>query len=144
MQGNWGDQPGGGGSGQQPPGGGFGPPPGEQPAWGAPPPSDFGGGAGGGGGAPAGIDPVAIAATVVGALSLFLCWCCYLGFPLAVVALGLGIFGITRANQPGANPTSKTLSIVGIALGGLSVVLDIVSLIVGMGAGMLDGITRNM
>ena len=145
MQGNWGDQPGGGGGGQQPPGGGFGPPPGgdfgpppgAQPAWG-PPQSDMGGGPVGG--PPQGIDPVAIAATVCGALALFLCWCGCLGFPLSLAAVGLGIFGMVRAGKPGAHPTSKILSIVGIALGGIDLIIAIIGLFMGLGANVLNSV----
>jgi len=155
MQGNWGDQPGGGGGGgggggfgQQPPaappGGGFGPPPGGQPGWGAPPPSD----SGGGGGQPqAPIDPIAMASVGVGVLSLILCVCCPGGLLFAIVALGLGGFAMTRANVPGANPSSKSLAIAGLAVGGVSLLLNVVRLIMmfaGLGAGMLDDMTRNM
>lgn len=84
---------------------------------------------------PQGLDPVTIASTVTGALSLFLCWCCWFGFPLAGVAVGLGIFGMTRAKLPGANPTSKTLAMVGLGLGGLSIVLSLVYFLINMFAG---------
>ena len=149
MQGNWGDQPsGGGGVGQQPlaapPGGGFGPPPGGQPGWGGPPPSDFGSG---GGQPQAPVDPIAMASLGVGVLSLILCVCCPGGLLFAIVALGLGGFAMTRANLPGANPTSKTLAIAGLAIGGVSLLLNLVRLIMmfaGVGAGVLENMTRNM
>ena len=150
MQGNWGDQPGGSGSGfgQQPPaappGGGFGPPPGGQPGWGAPPPSD----PGNGGAQPqAPIDPVAMVALGVGVLSILLCVCCPGGLVFAIVALALAGFAMSRANVPGANPSSKPLAMAAIAVGGVSLLLNIVRVIMmfaGLGAGMLDDMTRNM
>jgi hypothetical protein len=101
------------------------------------------GGGGGMGGPPQGIDPVAIAATVCGALGIFMCWCTCLGFPLSFAGLGLGIFGMTRAGKPDANPTSKILSIVGIALGGLALIIAIISLVMGVGMNALSA-AQNM
>lgn len=153
MQGDWGNPQGGGGPGA-PGGGGFGAPGGSHGAapgggWGpapgaAPPPGTPYGAPPPGGGA---LDPVSIAAAVLGALSLFMCLCCTpIGIALALAGAGLGAFGVSRANNPalGFNPTSKTLSIVGIVVGGFSVLLNIVAIILSFTGTVLPSLLRDL
>jgi hypothetical protein len=49
---------------------------------------------------------------------------------------------LSKANQPGANPTSKTLAIVGLGLSGFALLLDIASFFLGLGANMLEQMSR--
>ena len=117
MQENQGDPPGG-GFGNPPSGGGFGPPPGGGLEEGPPPR----------------IEPLAIASTVLGALSFFLCWCSCIGIPLAVGGAVTGAIALSKANQPGSHPTSKTLALIGLGLSIVILILDIASLFLGFGA----------
>ena len=157
MQGNQGNPPGGGfgnppgnGGFGAPPSGGFGPPP--SGGFGAPPSGGFGPPPGGGfgpppgggfeGGTPPQVDPLAIASAALGALSLFLCWCGCIGIPLALGGAATGVMALSKANQPGGNPTSKTLAIVGLGLSGFALLLDIASFFLGLGANVLEYMSR--
>ena len=65
-------------------------------------------------------DNWAIAATVVGVLSLCLAIIPLCGFPTSLAAIGLGAFSLKAPNR-------RTLAIVGIVLGGIAILLSICS-----------------
>jgi len=131
--------------GQQPPagGGGFGQPPQQGGGgWGAPPQGGGGGfpppqqmGSGGGGGGQK-MEVLAIVSLVAGVVGLVSC-CCILGVPLPIVAIATGAFALKKiGDDPGLG--GKPLAIAGIALGGLTLILSIVSLIFNIGSGVMS------
>ena len=123
-----------------PPGGGFGPPPGG--GFGPPPGGGFGPPPGGGfeGGPPPQVDPLAIASTALGALSIFSCCCTCIGIPLALGGAATGAMALSKANQPGGHPNSKTLAIVGIGLSAFALLLDVASFFLNIGASVMKNL----
>lgn len=74
-----------------------------------------------------------IISLVCGVLS-FLLFCCYGGVPLGIAALITGYLGIQNINKDSLNYTGRTLAIVGMIFGGISVALSIIGLIfIGIG-----------
>lgn len=70
---------------------------------------------------------LAIAALVLAVLALLICWIVvvnFLAFPLALVALGLGIPALVKGLK--ARNAAKTLSIVALSLAGVSIVTAVV------------------
>ena len=84
------------------------------------------------GGPPPNPNPVlAIVSLVTGIISLIPGCCCGLiGIPMALVAIGTGIAGIVMANSGKAS--GKGMAIAGVILGGLYVLVFIVSLILNL------------
>jgi hypothetical protein len=74
---------------------------------------------------------LAVAALVVGIFALLLCWTIIGGIGLGLIALVLGVIGLSRSRSDGAS--GGGLAIGGIALGMLGVIASIVLVIVGIG-----------
>ncbi|MFJ9344317.1 DUF4190 domain-containing protein [Streptomyces sp. NPDC101733] len=73
---------------------------------------------------------MATAALVTGGASLLLLWLWFVGIPLAVVAIGLGIAGIRRARAAGNDGRGRAVA--GLVLGCVTVVLAGVLVAVGV------------
>jgi hypothetical protein len=88
-------------------------------------------------------DPLAIASTVLGGMSLLMCFCCgVLGSPVPIAAIVCGAMSLSRqSKEPDRfSATSKPLAVTGIALGAISLVLMAVALALGMGARVLEAL----
>jgi len=73
---------------------------------------------------------LAIASLVTGILSLFPGCCCgFIGIPLALVALVMGIISISQINASGGQIGGKGMAIAGTVLGGVAVAVDILAII---------------
>ncbi|MEU7280013.1 DUF4190 domain-containing protein [Streptomyces sp. NPDC045431] len=73
---------------------------------------------------------MAIAALVTGVLSLLLFWLWFVGVPLAIAAIVLGVIAMRRARQGRA--TGKGMAITGLVLGSLAVVGTAILIAVGV------------
>ena len=112
-----------------PPPYGYGPPPGAMPPGPPPNPMNPMG--------PMGMPPqgpkssgLAIASLVTGILSLFPGCCCgFVGIPLAIVALVMGIISIQQINASGGQLGGKNMAIAGTILGGVAIAVDIVAIV---------------
>lgn len=58
-------------------------------------------------------NPLALASLVCGIASAPLLFCCYIGLPLSLVALGLGVAGLIQSDQ--LNGLGRTHAIAGMA-----------------------------
>jgi len=118
-----------------PPGGSVPPPPGAQPgagapAWGAPAPGGFTPAAPYGGAPQSGSNGLAVAALVVGIISLVGVFCFgFLGLLLGVIAVVLGVLGLKKANGLPGQP-QRGLAIAGIVTGSLGVVASIAFILI--------------
>lgn len=74
---------------------------------------------------PASSNGSAVAALVLGILSLVLFWMCGLGVVLGVLAVVLGVVGLQRANKEPDRP-QRGLAIGGIVTGGVAIVVSAV------------------
>ena len=73
---------------------------------------------------------LAIASLVTGILSLFPGCCCgFVGIPLALVALVMGIISITQINASAGQVGGKGMAIAGTILGGVAVAVDILAIV---------------
>lgn len=150
---------GGGGYGPPPGGGGYGPPPGAGggDGYGAPPPGGFGGGApfgppgggpqmpggygpGGPGFAPAGATSgLAVGALVTGILAIPTTCCCSIGsLPLGIAACVLGGIAMSKIKADPQRYGGKGMALAGLICGGISILLAIVLLVLGMGQALID------
>ena len=145
-------------------GGGYGPPPG---GYGAPPPGGYGGPPGGGGFGgppPGGFGPggpqmpgpmgpgfgpqgssngLAMGAMICGILALpTTCCCSILSFPIAVAAIIMGAIAMSKAKAEPHIYGGKGMAIAGVACGGVSILLAIVFLALGMGQALVDQYQR--
>lgn len=140
--------PGGGPPGYGPPGGGppmggppgYGPPPGGPPGYGPPPGGGFGpppGGFGPPGGPPGGMmmgpggqkfHALAITSMILGILSIPSCCCWFLGAPMAVAGLVLGIVGLGKIRQQPQLYKGGGMAIAGIVCAGVAILLDLVAI----------------
>ncbi len=80
------------------------------------------------------MEPLCIAACACGGASVPLsCCCAFLGAPLAIAGIVLGIIGMSKlGKEPGRfADNSKILAIIGIAAGGVGMLLTVASLIFG-------------
>ena len=68
---------------------------------------------------------------VLGILSLVL-MCCYLGIPLGAGAAITGFIGMNRANSDPSKFGGKELAIIGLVLGGISFVLSVIFIFLGV------------
>ena len=125
---DFGQPPGGGGFGQQP--GGFG----------GPPPGSQGFGPGGGGVAPQKTETLAIVSAIAGVIGSLSCCCC-LFVPLPIAAIATGAIGLNKIKAD-PNLKGKELAIVGIALGGLVLLLTIASIVFNLVTGGVDALTH--
>ncbi|NGN64614.1 DUF4190 domain-containing protein [Streptomyces sp. A7024] len=73
---------------------------------------------------------LAVAALVTGILSVLLLWLWFVGLPLAIAAIVLGVMAIRRTRQRGVR--GRAMAIVGVVLGGAAVLLAAILLIVGV------------
>ena len=73
---------------------------------------------------------LAIASLVTGILSLFPGCCCgFVGIPLALVALVMGIISIQQINASAGQMGGKGMAIAGTVLGGVAVAVDILAIV---------------
>lgn len=73
---------------------------------------------------------LAIASMVTGILSLFPGCCCgFIGIPLAIVALVMGIISINQINASGGQLGGKGMAIAGTITGGVAVAVDILAIV---------------
>ncbi|MEV7730022.1 DUF4190 domain-containing protein [Streptomyces sp. NPDC087917] len=77
---------------------------------------------------------LATAALVTGIASLLLLWLWFVGIPLALAAIGLGIAGLRKARVVGNNGRGKAIT--GLILGSVGIVLAAV--LVGVGVSILN------
>ncbi|MFJ8649266.1 DUF4190 domain-containing protein [Streptomyces sp. NPDC093546] len=77
---------------------------------------------------------MAIAALVTGVLSLLLFWLWFVGIPLAIAAIVLGVIAVRRARRGRA--AGKGMAITGLVLGALTVVGT--ALLIAVGVSVLD------
>jgi hypothetical protein len=89
------------------------------------------------GGAPASTHPLAIAALVLGILSLFTCCCWGLGILPSLAAVICGGIGLSKINQAPHMHDGKGLAIAGIVCGSVGIVLAILGLVMNV-AGQLS------
>lgn len=82
-----------------------------------------------------------IVSLVCGILA-FVLICCYGGIPFGLAALILGFLGMQNVNKDPAKYGGKTLAIIGMALGGIAFVLNIILLIFGIAGGVLSNLQR--
>ena len=129
MNNNYGPPPG-----FNPPPFGYGPPPGAPPPPNPMNPMGFGG-----------MPPMpprnhglAVASMVCGILAIIPGCCCGLfGIPLSIAALIMGIVAITQINASGGQLTGKGMAIAGAVCGGVSIGLDVVSVIFNVSSEMM-------
>ena len=132
--------PPGGGGGYGSPGGGLGPPGG----YGPPPGGSFG--PGGYGAPPPGFAPppmppgqyvepprtngLAIASLVTGILAIVPGCCCGLfGIPLSIIAVVMGLVGMSQINASQGRYVGKGLAIAGLSCGGVAIGLDVLGMV---------------
>ncbi len=143
--GGYGPPPGGGGGGGYgaPPPGGFG---GGGPPFGGPPggpqmPGGYGpGGPGGPGFGPAGAtNGLAVGALVTGILAIPTTCCCSIGsLPLGIAACVLGGIAMSKIKADPQRYGGKGMALAGLICGGISILLAIVLLVLGMGQALID------
>ena len=78
---------------------------------------------------------LAIASMVTGILAIVPGCCCgFLGIPLSIVALVMGIISIQQINNSGGQIGGKGMAIAGTICGGVAVALDVVGIIFNVGS----------
>jgi len=114
-----------------PPPFGYGPPPGAPPPMnpmnpmGVPPP-------------PPGNNGLAVASLVCGILALFPGCCCgFIGIPLSVVAVVMGIVAMNQINASGGQMGGKNLAIGGLVCGGIAIAVDICAIVFNVSSSMM-------
>lgn len=157
--GGYGPPPGGGGGGYgAPPGGGYGGPPPPPGGYGGPPGGSFGGPPAGGFGPsgpqmPGPVGPgfgpqgssngLAMGAMICGILALpTTCCCSILSFPIAIAAIIMGAVAMSKVKAEPHIYGGKGMAVAGVACGGVSIVLAIVFLALGMGQALVDQYQR--
>ena len=81
---------------------------------------------------------LAIGSLVTGILSVTCCCGNFVGIALSIAAIVLGIVSKKQQSE------NNTMAVIGIILGAVGIVLFIVSLVLGFGAGILAGVAESM
>jgi hypothetical protein len=79
-----------------------------------------------------GVDSTMPTISLILGITSWVLMCCYLGFPLGAAAMITGYIGYSRSNQDPQRYGGGSMAIIGMVLGGISLILTILFVILGV------------
>jgi hypothetical protein len=79
---------------------------------------------------------LAVAALVCGVLGILFFWCGFIGLPLGIAGVVLGLMAMNKVKQ--GTGSGRGMALAGLVCGGLAVVLSIVWIVVVFASGNAD------